>query len=244
MAGGGPRRLGAAIAGGVAFALFTASSRFIPALHPLRLDIIVSMLVALPLMAVLLSGLSPLRDVGHHLLLVSVAALALAVVLTSIGCLPGANVAKAVLAASLGLWLAAQIDSLPVIAVVAVIAALADSFSVFTAVGPTNTILTQHQDVVPYFAVALAWFGYSYRDAYSAIGTSDLIFFSIFLGAALRFRLRVTATVVAMTVSLLVTVAVALWARALPALPLLSAAFLLTNVDLIWRRPRGAGARA
>ena len=158
---GGPRRLSAAIAGGVAFALYTACSRFVPALHPVRLDIIASMLVALPLLAVLLCGLSPLREVGHRLLLVSLVALVLAVLLTYIGWLPGANVAKAVFGASLGLWLAAQIDSLPVIAVVAVVAALADSFSVLTAAGPTNTLLTQAPQVVEYFAVALAWFGYS-----------------------------------------------------------------------------------
>ena len=82
----------------------------------------------------------------------------------------------------------------------------------------------------------MTWFGHSYRDVYSAIGTSDLIFFSLYLGAVLRFRLRVAATVVAMTASFLVTVVLALWARALPALPLLSVAVLLVNADLLWRR--------
>lgn len=241
--GDAPRRLGRAFAAAAAFALYTACSRFIPALDPLRVDIVVSMLVALPLMTLLLSCLSPLRDVGHRLLLVAAVALGLAVLLTYVGWLPGANVAKAVFAASLGLWLSAQIDSLPVIALVAVVAALADSFSVLTAAGPTNTLLTKAPQVVEYFAVALAWFGYSYRDGYSAIGTSDLIFFSLFLGAALRFRLRVTATVVAMTFSFLATVFLALWARALPALPLLSVAFLVTNADLLWRQ-RGERARS
>jgi hypothetical protein len=232
----GPRRLGAALAGGAALAIFTAYSSLVPAVHPLRLDIVVSMAVALPLLAVLLCGLAPLRTLGHRLLPVALVALAAALLLTYVGWLPGANVAKAVFAASVGLWLATQIDSLAIFVVVAVLAALVDTFSVLTAAGPTNTLLNKAPQVVGYFTVAMTWFGYSYRDAYSAIGTSDLLFFSLYLGAALQFRLRVRLTVVAMTASFLLTVVLALWSRALPALPLLSAAFLLANADLLWRR--------
>jgi hypothetical protein len=232
----GPRRLGAALAGGAAFALFTAFSSLAPAVHPLRLDIVVSLAVALPLLAVLLCGLAPLRTLGHSLLLVALVALAAALFLTYLGWLPGANVAKAVFAASVGLWLAAQIDSLAVFVVVAVLAALVDTFSVLTAAGPTHNLLTRAPQVVGYFTVAMTWFGYSYRDAFSAIGTSDLVFFSLYLGAVLQFKLRVTLTVVAMTASFLLTVVLALWMWALPALPLLSAAFLLANADLLWRR--------
>ena len=234
----GPRRLGAALAGGAALALFTAFSGLVPAVHPLRLDIVVSLAVALSLLALLLYGLAPLRALGHGLLVVALVALVAALLLTYVGWLPGANVAKAVFAASVGLWLAAQIDSLAIFVLIAVVAALVDAFSVLTAAGPTHTLLTRAPQVVGYFAVAMTWFGYSYRDAYSAIGTSDLVFFSLYLGAVLQFRLRVTLTVVAMTASFLLTVVLALWARALPALPLLSAAFLLANADLLWRRWR------
>ena len=234
----GPRRLGAALAGGAALALFTAFSGLVPAVHPLRLDIVVSLAVALSLLALLLYGLAPLRALGHGLLVVALVALVAALLLTYVGWLPGANVAKAVFAASVGLWLAAQIDSLAIFVLIAAVAALVDAFSVLTAAGPTHTLLTRAPQVVGYFAVAMTWFGYSYRDAYSAIGTSDLVFFSLYLGAVLQFRLRVTLTVVAMTASFLLTVVLALWARALPALPLLSAAFLLANADLLWRRWR------
>jgi hypothetical protein len=233
---GGPRRLGAALAGGAALALFTAYSSAVPALHPLRFDIVASVAVALSLVAVLLCGLAPLRVLGHRLLIVALVALVAAVLLTYVDWLPGANVAKAVFAASVGLWLAAQIENLAVFVVVAVLAALVDTFSVLTAAGPTHTLLRQHREVVGYFAVAMTWFGYSYRDVFSAIGTSDLIFFSLYLGAALQFKLRVRLTVVAMTASFLLTVVLALWTWALPALPLLSAAFLLANADLLWRR--------
>jgi hypothetical protein len=233
---GGPRRLGAALAGGAAFVLYTAFSSLLPALHPLRLDIVVSLAVALSLLAVFLYGLTSLRSLGHRLLLVALVALAVALASTYVGWLPVADVAKAVFAAGVGLWLAAQIDSLAVIVLIAALAALADAFSVLTPAGPTHALLTRAPQAVDYFAVAMTWFGYSYRDAYSAIGTSDLIFFSLYLGAVLQFRLRVAFTVVAMTASFLLTVVLALWARALPALPLLSVAFLLVNADLLWRR--------
>jgi hypothetical protein len=232
----GLRRLGVALAGAAAFALFTAFSYLVPALESLRLNVVVSVAVCLPLLAVLLCGFGSLRRLGHWLLAVAALALPPALALTYIGWLPGANVAKAVFAGAVGLWLAVQIDMLAVFALIAVLAAVADSFSVLTPAGPTHTLLSRAPQVVDYFAVALAWFGYSYRDAYSAIGTSDLVFFSLYLGATLQFRLRVRATVVAMTASFLVTVVLALWAKALPALPLLSAAFLLANADLLWRR--------
>ena len=50
-----------------------------------------------------------------------------------------------------------------------------------------------------------------------------------------------------MVVSFLATIAAAMWWTALPALPLLSVAFLAVNGDLLWRklRPRrGAGGRS
>ena len=45
---------------------------------------------------------------------------------------------------------------------------------------------------------------------------------------------------VALQILALVTIAAALWWDALPALPLLSAAFLAVNADRLWRQ-RGAG---
>jgi hypothetical protein len=50
-----------------------------------------------------------------------------------------------------------------------------------------------------------------------------------------------------MVASFIATVAIAVWSRALPALPLLSAAFLAVNADLIvarLRRPVGGGPAA
>ena len=72
-----------------------------------------------------------------------------------------------------------------------------------------------------------------------------MLFFALFLGAATRFGLRRYATWLALVVSLGLTTVLAVYAdpfktSGLPALPGISLAFLLVNVDLIWRRLRGA----
>jgi hypothetical protein len=81
------------------------------------------------------------------------------------------------------------------------------------------------------------------------LGLPDLMFFALFLGAAARFQLRVGWTWVGLTASVGATMALATWwdVGGLPALPLLSAGFLLPNADLLWRavreRPRPSEPR-
>jgi hypothetical protein len=70
---------------------------------------------------------------------------------------------------------------------------------------------------------------------------SDVLFLALYLGAARRFRLRAGWSAVAMVGSFLGTIALAMWWTALPALPLLSVAFLAVNADLLVRRMRGGG---
>ncbi len=70
---------------------------------------------------------------------------------------------------------------------------------------------------------------------------SDVLFFALYLGAARRFRLRVAWSAVAMVGSFLATIALAMWWTALPALPLLSVAFLVVNADLLVRGMRNGG---
>ena len=72
------------------------------------------------------------------------------------------------------------------------------------------------------------------------LGLPDLLFFSLFLAAAARFRLRVLATWALLVASFGATIAIAVaWDKlGLPALPLLSLAFLLANADLLWRALR------
>src|SRR5205085_571647 len=69
------------------------------------------------------------------------------------------------------------------------------------------------------------------------LGLPDVLFFSLFLAAAARFGLRVFVTWLLLAASFGATIAIAVaWNKpGLPALPLLSLAFLLANGDLLWR---------
>jgi hypothetical protein len=95
---------------------------------------------------------------------------------------------------------------------------------------------------VGWFTVAVTWLGYSFSEAFTGLGVSDMLFFALYLGAARRFRLRVGWSAVAMVGSFLVTIALAMWWTALPALPLLSVAFLAVNADLLVKGIRAGGA--
>jgi hypothetical protein len=77
----------------------------------------------------------------------------------------------------------------------------------------------------------------------AGLGLPDVLFFSLFLAAAVRFGLRRKMTWLALVGSLGLTTALAVYAdpfktSGLPALPGISLAFLLVNADLIWRRLR------
>jgi hypothetical protein len=72
------------------------------------------------------------------------------------------------------------------------------------------------------------------------IGASDFVFFAVFLAATSRFRLRPTATWLTMTASFGLTLLLSYQLnRALPALPLLSLAFLAANGRPLTERIRG-----
>jgi hypothetical protein len=69
---------------------------------------------------------------------------------------------------------------------------------------------------------------------------SDFVFFALFAAASVRMGLRPRATWVATTASLGATMALSYaFDTALPALPLLSLAFLGANADLLLDRTRG-----
>jgi hypothetical protein len=77
----------------------------------------------------------------------------------------------------------------------------------------------------------------------AGLGLPDVLFFSLFLAAAVRFGLRRKTTWLALVCSLGLTTVLAVYAdpfksNGLPALPGISLAFLLVNADLIWRRLR------
>lgn len=234
------KRLVPAFAAGALIVLWGFFGSRLPA-PPVRADIMLSAALVLSLVGVLVWGLLPLHALRRRLPLLTAAALPLAILFVWLGWVPLANVAKVVAAAALGIWISEELERLSWIVIVAVVSATVDIVSVAT--GPTKAILDKGPVVVGYFTVAVTWAGYTYGEAYTGLGISDVIFFALYLGAARRFGLRVGWSAVAMVASFLATIAVAMWWTALPALPLLSAAFLAANGDLLLRKlRRGGGA--
>jgi hypothetical protein len=134
------------------------------------------------------------------------------------------------------LWI---FEELSWVLIVAVIIPFADTISV--AAGPTKDIVNHHIEV--YSAVAVAFLAPGGSAA--GLGPPDILFFALFLAATVRWRLRTVRTWLAMTGMYSLTLVIANLADVggLPALPFLSAGFLLANADLLWRRlrPRPAG---
>ncbi len=164
---------------------------------------------------------------------------AIVLVLVAVGCaqagwgLPG-NVAKLWAAVFAGWAFLGVFEELSWVVIVAVIIPFVDAISVWR--GPTHSITTHHFEV--YTSVAIAFLVPGGYAAY--LGPPDILFYGLFLAAALRWGLRPGWTWVAMTgmYSLTIVVATAVNASGLPALPFLSFGFLVANADLLWARLR------
>ena len=129
------------------------------------------------------------------------------------------------------LWL---FEDLSWVVIVALIIPFVDAISV--AAGPTKAIVNHHFEV--YSAVAVAFLAPGGLAA--DLGPPDILFFALFLAATVRWHLRPGWTWLAMTgmYSLTLVLANAADVNGLPALPFLSAGFLLANADLLWKRLR------
>ncbi|HEY5693485.1 MAG TPA: hypothetical protein VIR14_03175 [Gaiellaceae bacterium] len=129
------------------------------------------------------------------------------------------------------LWL---FEELGWVVIIALIIPFVDAISV--AVGPTNHIVHHHFAV--YSAVAVAFVAPGGNAA--GLGPPDILFFALFLAATVRWRLRPGWTWLAMAgmYALTLVLANATAVNGLPALPFLSAGFLLANGDLLRRRLR------
>jgi hypothetical protein len=127
-------------------------------------------------------------------------------------------------------------EALSWVVLVAAIIPFVDALSVFLPKGPTHQIVSHHPHV--YSAVAVAFPAPGGGAAY--LGPPDILFFALFLAATLRWWLRPGWTWLAMTAmyGLTLVLANAVNVDGLPALPFVSAGFLLANGDLLWRRLR------
>ena len=151
-----------------------------------------------------------------------------------------ANFAKLAAAAFAGFAFLKGFEELSWVVIVALVVPVVDAISVWH--GPTHSITAHHFHV--YTAVAVAFVLPGHRSAY--LGPPDVLFYALFLAAALRWHLRVGWTWLATTgmYALTVVIATAVDVNGLPALPFLSTGFLLANGDLLWSRFRGRSAAA
>jgi hypothetical protein len=151
------------------------------------------------------------------------------------------NFAKFAGVSLVGFWFLSYFETVAWVVFVAAIIPVVDSYSV--ARGPTKVIVQHHEQVFTNLSFAFPLPGE--RNA-ANLGLPDLLFFSLFLAAAARFALRPAVTWLAMVASFGATIALAVSGAlerifnlgGLPALPLLSLAFLVVNADLLWTRLR------
>jgi len=125
-------------------------------------------------------------------------------------------------------------EELSWVVIVAAIIPFVDAISV--AAGPTNQIVNHHPEVYSAVAVAFLAPGGGAAD----LGPPDILFFALFLASTARWNLRTGWTWLGMTGMYALTLVTvnAVDVNGLPALPFLSAGFLLANGDLLWKRLR------
>jgi hypothetical protein len=100
--------------------------------------------------------------------------------------------------------------------------------------GPTRTLIEDKPQVFDYLSAYFPAPG----SGVAQLGLPDVLFFALFLGAADRFRLRVFPTWLACTFSFAATIAIsqAFELDGVPGLPLLAAAFIGVNADLLFQQ--------
>jgi len=148
------------------------------------------------------------------------------------------NFAKLFAAVFAGWTFLILFERLSWVVIVALVIPLVDAVSVWR--GPTHSITAHHFHV--YLDVAIAFLVPAGRAAY--LGPPDVLFYALFLAAAVRWRLRAGWTWIATTFMYGITIVIAnaVDVGGLPALPFLSFGFLVANADLLWAqlRPRTA----
>jgi hypothetical protein len=223
----------------VAFAYFLAAPA-LPALPAGDVTVLVAGGLGLVLVATTTLSLLPLRDGVVSVVLVLVASGLVMGGLDVGGVGAGANVFEALVAAAVGLLFARALNTAAVAVAVPVFVALVDVWSVAT--GPSSQLLaggTPASDPLSFDLPAWGSMGSA-----GHVGLSDAIFLAMFAAWAWAHGLRRAATIAGLVCGLIASLllGVAL-KRAIPALPLLAAGYLLPNADLIAPLLRGARAR-
>jgi hypothetical protein len=195
-------------------------------------DVAFVALVLIPAVFLLVLLALPLWH-ARGLFLVGLAFVALAAVLQLAGWDAPSGFAKLAAVTALGWWFLEFFEREAWVVAVALIIPFVDAYSVWK--GPTHHIVEHQQHLFTTLSFAFPVPG---EHGSANLGLPDLLFFAVFLGATARFRLRPHLTWVCLTLSFGATMALAVYfdVTGLPALPLLSLAFLAPNADLLWRR--------
>ena len=239
MTGLGRRRTLALAALLAALVAYAAAAGRLPELPSDHVDVAFYALLVLPAFAVAIWLALPLAQSSTKSLVVC-AALAglLAATLSLAGAGSAANVAKLACYALVGFAFLSLFEELWWLTLVAVLVPWVDIWSV--AAGPTEYVVEERPGLFERIAIGFPTPG---ETAIVSIGPPDVVFFALFLAAADRFRLRLTATWVGMTACLAITLALVWWwdeVAGLPALPAVCLGFVAPNVDLLWRDARRA----
>jgi hypothetical protein len=195
-------------------------------------------LVLFPAVFALVLLALPLRE-QRALILFALGCGVLSVILEVVGLDAIANFSKLATMTLLAFWFLSFFERLSWVAMIAVLIPFIDAFSVWR--GPTHHIVTERREIFTTLSFAFPVPG---EAASANLGLPDLLFFALFLAAAVRWRLRVVWTWIAMLAGLGATIALATsWdVSGLPALPGIAIGFLVANADLIWRDLRSPRA--
>jgi hypothetical protein len=184
-------------------------------------------LIALPLATGIVAALA----VGWYadrraLVVVAVVGWALALAGTLTHYQTVAGLGKILGAGAVGLLFVGLLEKAWHVAVVALLVIGVDTYSVYA--GPTKRLLESGGATVSKFTVPISGPGLY---AAAGIGIVDFLFLGLFCGAALNWRLHPRLTIPLCMLSFSLSIAVAVHEhRSVPALPLLSLAFILPNI--------------
>ena len=197
-------------------------------------DVAIIGVLVIPAVFLLVWFCLPLQGMRYRPLAI-LACIALAIVFSVVGWDGPASFAKLGAATFAGWLFLDFFEEASWVVVVALIIPWVDAYSVWR--GPTHTIVHHHVGVFERLSFAFPVPGES---GTANLGIPDMLFFALFLAATVRFGLRPFLSWVLRTASFGATIALAVWRDlgGLPALPLLSLAFILANCDLLWREVR------
>ncbi len=128
----------------------------------------------------------------------------------------------------IGRIIALRIDEAAFLIPLCLVAAFADMWSVFY--GVTSELVTKKSEILNYLLMRYPTL--SVGDLRQYIGISDFLFATILMGAAMNFKFNVKKTYVGFAFSFFLTfLTVVLTHRGVPAIPALSAAFIIVNIS-------------